>query len=420
MKQSTLATKIMIGILCAGVLLYLGLYFLLGFQSGLATAVAYSYQVNLGTEATGILVRDEQLLSAQGQYVNLVLAEGERAAAGDPVALIYSDSSALSTQQTIQSLEGEIEQLEHALAAGTQSVDVSRLDQEVVSSIVSIRALAASGDLSDLEDSVLNLRTMVFQRDYAFGDTDAASQVQQLIADKQSQLDALTHSLSQVSQTVYAPASGVFSGQADGYESLITPDMLDSLTLPQLSSLLESQAPTAPEAVGKLITSSVWYFAAILPGGNDLHLTEGHTYTVSFSHDYYGDIPMTLERVEPGEDQTLAIFSTRTNLADTTLLRIQTVDVVTETQEGIRIPRGALRVITQDVEQEDGTVKQENVYGVYTVVGRQAAWQEVTVIHTGDTFYLVQPVDEEASNRLRSGSEVILNTSGLYDGKVVR
>ena len=42
------------------------------------------------------------------------------------------------------------------------------------------------------------------------------------------------------------------------------------------------------------------------------------------------------------------------------------------------------------------------------------------MIHTGDTFYLVQPVDEEASNRLRPGSEVILNTSGLYDGKVVR
>lgn len=45
-------------------------------------------------------------------------------------------------------------------------------------------------------------------------------------------------------------------------------------------------------------------------------------------------------------DRTLAIFSCRSHLADTTLLRVQTVDVVTQTLEGIRVPRQALRVET--------------------------------------------------------------------------
>ena len=420
MKESTLATKIMIGVLCAGVLIYLGLYLLTGFQSGLTTTTAYTYSVNQGAEAVGIIVREEQVLTGSGNYVDLVPSEGERAAAGDAVALVYSDASALSTQQAIQSLGAEIEQLQYALSTGTQSVDVTRLDQQVVSSIISLRALAASGDLSDLEDSALNLRTMVFQRDYAYGDTGAASDIEQLIADKQSQLDTLTQSLSQVSQTIFAPAAGIFSGQVDGFESLITPDMLDSLTAEQLSDWLNAEPSANSNSIGKLITNSTWYFAALLPGENDLQLSQGSSYTISFSSDFYGGIAMTLERIVPGQDQTLAIFSARSNLSDTTLLRVQRVDVVTDTVEGIRIPRRALRVETEDAEQEDGSVRQQNTYVVYTVVGRQAERKEVEVVYTGDTFYLVRPVDETDTSRLRAGDEIILNTSDLYDGKVVR
>lgn len=420
MKESTLATKIMVGILCAGVLLYLAIYLLTGFQDNLTTARAYSYSVDLGSEATGIIVRDEQVLAGPTGSVDLVLSEGEKAAAGDPVALVYSDPSALSTQQAIQSLRTEIQQLEHALSAGTQSVDVIRMDEQVVDAILHLRALTASGDLSDLEDSALNLRTLVFQRDYAYGDTGVAAQVQQLIDDKRTQLDQLSASLNQVSQTIYAPAAGVFSGQVDGYESQLTPEMLDSISAQELARWLEA-APTPSEgAIGKLITGSTWYFAALLPGGEEPELVQGHTYSVSFSSDFYGSVEMTLERLVAGQEQTLAVFSARSALSDTTLLRIQTVDLITQTVDGIRIPRQALRVETESVEQEDGSVREENTYVVYAVVGRQAERKEVEVVYSGDTFYLVRPVDETDTSRLRAGDEIVLNTTQIYDGKVVR
>ena len=420
MKQGKSFTTFVIIALAVVLAVYLGFYALRAFQDPYGTTLVYLYTVNDSVEADGLIVRREQVLPAQSGIVEITRAEGERAAAGDAVALVYSDPSALSTQQQIQSLQAEIDQLQYALSSGTQSVDVTRLDQQVVSSIISLRALAASGDLSDLEDSALNLRTMVFQRDYAYGDTGAASNISQLIQDKQSQLDALTQSLSQVSQTIYAPVSGVFSGQVDGYETLLTPDMLEGLTAQQLAGWMDADPATNPNAIGKLITGSTWYFAALLPGGEAQGLTQGGTYSVVFSSDFYGSVEMTLERIVPGEDQSLAVFSARSHLADTTLLRVQTVDVVTETVEGIRIPRRALRVETEEVEQEDGSVRQQNTYVVYTVAGRQAERKEVEVVYTGDTFYLVRPVDEAAASRLRAGEEVILNTSDLYDGKVVR
>ena len=69
---------------------------------------------------------------------------------------------------------------------------------------------------------------------------------------------------------------------------------------------------------------------------------------------------------------------------------------------------------------EDGSVSQVNRYYVYTVVSSQAEQQEVEVLYSSDTYYLVRPVDQTSAGRLRAGDEIILNSSGVYDGKVVR
>ena len=420
MKESTLATKVMIAVICLGVAAYLAVYIVQGWEEPLVTTYAYAYSQDIGMEAAGILIRQETVLpDSGGSYVDQILSEGEKAAKGQAVALLYTDASALTTRQSIRALNAEIEQLQYALASGTQGGNASRLDEQVLSSIVALRSLTARGDLTALEDSALNLRTMVFKRDYTYGDTGAASQLGLLIEDKQAELRRLTSSLSQVSRTVYTPVSGVFSGTVDGWETAVTPAMLDGLTVQSLSALLGQQYQVDHAAAGKLITDSTWYFAALLPG-TDTGLQSGRSYDLNFSGDYYGQIRMSLERVALEDGQTLAIFSCRTHLADTTLLRLQTVDVVIRQLDGIRIPRKALRVETETVTEEDGSTHEVNHYKVFTVVSSQSWGQEVEVLYTDDNFYLVRPVDETASDRLRPGDEVILNSSNIFDGKVVR
>ena len=424
MKESTLATKVMIAILCLGVAVYLAVYFVQGWEEPLVTARAYTYTQDVGMEARGILVREEIILpDAGGSYVDQILAEGEKAAAGQAAALLYTDPAALTTRQAIRTLSAEIEQLQYALSSGTQATDASRLDGQVLSSITALRSLTAKGDLTALEDYALSLRTMVFKRDYAYGDTNAAGQLGQLIQSKQAELAQLNASLNQVARVVYTPAAGVFSGTVDGWEGLLTPDKLEGLTAAGLEALLAQSPAPAAGPVGKLITGSTWYFAALLEG-TDTGLKSGRTYTLTFSGDYYGQIPMELDRVSLEGEQTLAIFSCRSHLADTTLLRAQTVDVVIHHLEGIRVPRKALRVETVDEPLEsgnpDGPTRQVNRYKVYIVERSQAWGREVEILYTDENFYLVRPVDPAAAKRLRAGDDIILNSSGIYDGKVVR
>lgn len=424
MKQSTLTTKLMMTILVLGVLVYLGFHFARGWNQELLTIPAYEATVDVGAEAAGMVVREETVISGPGSggFVDLVPGEGERVAAGQTVAVLYHDASGLDTRQAIKTLSAEIEQLQYALSSGTDGADTAKLDASVLQSITNLRALSATDDLSTLEDSALNLRTMVFKRDYTYGDSGAAAGIAALIQEKQTRLAELQSSLSRVSTTVSAPASGVFSGVADGYESLITPGTLLTLTPSGLTDLMRQNTSAPASAVGKIITSSTWYFAAVLDEESARRLYEGQSYLVTFSHDWFGEVDMTLEHMSDKEDgKVLAVFSSRTQLADTTLLRTQTVDIVTHRLEGIRIPRGALRVVTDTVtDKETGQTTEVQYTGVYTVVGTQAEFQKVNVLYTDDSFYLVEPVNPSSARRLRAGDEVILNSSGIYNGKVIR
>jgi hypothetical protein len=85
------------------------------------------------------------------------------------------------------------------------------------------------------------------------------------------------------------------------------------------------------------------------------------------------------------------------------------------------VPRRALRVITDTVtDKETGEETQVQYTGVFTVVGTQAELQKVNVLYTDDNFYLVEPVDAAATKRLRAGDDVVVNSTGIFDGKVIR
>ena len=77
--------------------------------------------------------------------------------------------------------------------------------------------------------------------------------------------------------------------------------------------------------------------------------------------------------------------------------------------EGLRIPANALRL------DESGQS------GVYCMVGFTAEFKPADVVYQGDGYTLVQAhAEATGGNILRSGDEVIITASELYDGKVVQ
>ena len=181
---------------------------------------------------------------------------------------------------------------------------------------------------------------------------------------------------------------------ADGYESTLYPDMLETLTGAGLKQLM-TQDPTAPAgAVGKLITNSKWYLATTVSPEVAERLVAGRSVTVRFSRDWSGEVSMKIERVDEAQDNAcLVILSSTRNLADTSMLRKQTVDIVFNSLSGIRVPKKAVRTENREVtDPETGAVSTRQVIGVYVLTAAQAEFKAVEILADDGDYYLVQAV----------------------------
>ena len=284
-----------------------------------------------------------------------------------------------------------------------------------------------SGDLTGLERQAMELKSLIYKRSYTLGldGADSAAALQASLDDVNAQISSLTAQAAQSTSRVTAGQSGIFSGLVDGYESLITPAMLEELTPAQLEGLAQAQPSEDPSAIGKLITNSTWYFTCTLPEEDAQRLVEGRTVTVRFSRDWSGEVDMTVERLsDPSDGQVVVVLSADKFLSDVTLLRRQTVELVFDTVTGIRLPKEALRVDQRTVtDSETGEQSQVSVTGVYALVGQQAEFKQVTVLAEEDSYILVAPVTgsapSQAKKALRAGDKIIISSGELYDGKVI-
>lgn len=426
MKQGSLNARIIMLLLLGAILLTIGVSAWNSLREIYPTVLAYTYTVSDSMEATGFLVRQESVLTGQGGTVELLPDEGEKVSRGETVALFYQSDDGLTQRQTLQQLLLEQEQLEYALAQAGGSSDSAQLSTRVADAIADLRGAASSGDLTGLESQTLELKSLIYKHSYTFNqEGDSTAALQASLDEVNAQIQTLTAQASQSTSRVTASQSGVFSGLVDGYESLITPDMLDSITPSQLEQLARQTPTENTSAIGKLITNSTWYFACTLPEEDAERLVEGRTITVRFSRDWSGEVDMEVERMsDPENGKVVVVLSADKFLSDTTLLRRQTVELVFDTVSGIRLPKEALRVEQQtttdpDTEEE----KQVSVTGVYALVGQRAEFKEVTVLAEEDDYILVKAASTETPTQekkaLRAGDKIIISSGELYDGKVI-
>ena len=421
MKQGTLINRIVMLLLLAAVLVYLGVSAWRSFRDPYTLVLSYAYTVDDSLEATGFLVREERVLASPGGIVDLLPEEGEKVSRGETVALLYQNDSGLARKEELQSLTMEKEQLQYALERTQSGGDSSQLSQQVIDAIVALRSSVSTGDLT------LLLKSLVYKRDFTFNggeeDGDAAAAIQSSIDAVDAQIAALSAQAAQDTSRLTASQAGVFSGQTDGYESLLTPALLETITPGQLSQLDRQRPQPDAGAVGKLVTDATWYFVCAMGEEEAGRLIEGRTVTVRFSRDWSGEVDMKVERVgeTPENSRVTVVLSSDRYLSETTLLRKQTVELVFDSQTGIRVPTQAVRVEERTVtDPETEEEKQELVTGVYVLVGQQAEFKPVTILAQLEDFALVKSADgSDGKTALRAGDEVILSSVELFDGKVI-
>lgn len=419
MKQGKPLITFVIVMLAVVLAVYLGYYVWDTFREPFTTTFVYAYTLNDSVETDGLIVRQEQVLPGAQGILDVTRGEGEKVGKGQTVALVYRDDQARQAQEQQEAVRMELTQLQYAMSQSGDVSTAARVDEEILQGLVSLRASSALGDYGDLEDQVLEVKSGVLRREYIYGADLSEEDLQLRLQQLKDQYNQLQSQNSAAITQVTAPVSGVFSAQVDGYENLVSLDTALTLTPTGVEDLL-SQTPQADSsAAGKLITQNAWYFVGVVSAQEGERLEMAHKVTLRFAGDFTQDMEMSVLQVKPEGDQAVVVLSTDRWLEQTTLLRRQSAELIFESQSGLRVPKAALRMkVTETTDEETGETTENSTLGVYVITGGRAEFKAVKVLSEGSDFYVVESVATD-KKALRSGDEIIVRATDLYDGKLL-
>lgn len=415
-QQGNVISSFMVLLFAIGI----GFYFWVSFWDTMtdpfSTTIAYSYTVSESADTHGILLREEYLLPATSGLLDVVRTEGEQVGVGQLVGRVYRDASAMEEQNYLEARMSEVEVLEYAVGEKKDIITVSKMDQEIVSAFSSLRVSLATGNLQKLENEIADVQGEVLRRDFVFGNPAVVKSLEDRYETLLYEIQHSQKSISAGVTPITTPVSGAFSILVDGYENITFQEAQD-FSVAQLEELLqyESALSTAPGS-GKIITGNTWYFATVLESYWAEYLQEGKGITVRFSGDISKDIVMTVESIgQEEEGKRVILLSSNRFLEETTLLRVQRVELVYESYTGLRVPKQAMRMETRTNYQ---TGESYEVYGVYVMSAGYAEFKSAEILGEGKDFFVIQGLESNA-NLLREGDEVVVNAVGLYHGKLL-
>ncbi|MEG1999868.1 MAG: HlyD family efflux transporter periplasmic adaptor subunit [Evtepia sp.] len=405
MKQGTLITKAVIALIFLAIIAYIGFSAFHGVFNPFETVRVYTGTIEDTQTLNGWIVRDELVLPSVEGLVNLRATENEKLAKGQVIALTYRDELSMGSQENTRTLTNQLSSLNYALADNSPSGTV--LEEQLQAGMCSLRS--AAGDYESLIDDAAAFKGLILRREYLYA-PDVATAMGLASISLGESLTALQNSVhSSSSNAVYASQSGVFSTRLDGFESVFTSQSISPVSVSKLKNLA-AQHTQSLSSVGKLVTSSQWYYAAILEAEHANRFAVGTEVSLRFAS-VTTPITMNVTEISAIEDGSVAIlFSGNRALSDVIGLRAQSAEAVFRQNTGIRVPKQAVRVL------------EDNAVGVYTVTGYTAEFKPVSILAESEDFYLLAANPKNADDKriLRPGDEVILATTDLYDGKVVR
>ena len=402
MKQGKHYTNLILWIFLAAIIAYFGYNVASSLSEPLTTSTAIEYEAGAGCYTTGFVVRDEEILTSAYDITVITCAEGAHVAANEAVATGYLSDGAQQRQSRIHDLQEQLTQLQYAWSASSSLADQAALDAEIQSNLLSLAKFTARRDMNSAQDLSPELKGLVLRRSAGAGDTDA---IHAQLENVQNELSRLQEQAAADTRPISADHAGTYSGVADGYETVLTPEKLQTMTA-QDYNLIEPE--TVPEnAIGKLIRGTTWYYVTTLPASELKDVKEGARVQLLFARDVYDQLDMTVERVGNNEaGYRLLVLSCDKYMQNVTLLRQQSADVVFNSYQGLRVPKDAVRV-------EDG-----GQTGVYVLEGATARWKPITILHDNGESYVVE-LDKTSTANLWPGDEIIIHAKNLYDGKVV-
>lgn len=381
--MKSVTTKILVGLLSVLTLTMVGTQIYSRLNDKHDTEEAVLCDINENIPFQGIIVRNEKVISYDKTGVlDYLYADGSKVSVNSPIAEIYSSEEAVAAKHKAEKLNKQISDLERAQNPGTTNYVQpealrSKIDSEYKQLLTYTQNhdLASAVEIKDEMTVVMNIYNIITDIS-----TDYNSRIKQL-----QSAAAQLESQSGVSDTVSAPETGYFVSYCDGFEDRLTEESVSSLTQQEIENIINnsgSDKVNAPDnAIGKMFEDYSCRITGIVD--SDKRIVEGGTLQIMFStsNNVYD---VTVESVRAAEEEGKSIIVLSCDRLDENLVRsrVQSVELIFEEYQGIKVPRKAIRF--------KGDQK-----GVYVILGSEITFKKIDVIYEGSDFVVSKNTSDE-------------------------
>ena len=406
MKNRTL--KIIVGLVSVFIIIFTFYQSSTVISKEIKTELAVNTTVEETVTVSGIFVRSEQTISSRTtKVIDYKLEDGQKVSKNEIVALLFERESDANTHYRLNRIIKKIEELTQAEnPRNVISTDTAKLENNIAELMCKISALTDENDMSKLGEYKDEMERLINLKQLILGNTNGFNS---RITSLQEEKNRLTLQANTNIESIKSPVSGYFVSSADGLESVLTVEKLNTITADEIEKIKSKKIETSKTdgVIGKVIDEFYWYYACVINKKDIYGISVGSDVTLKFMYESNKDIHATVHSIREEEDgRCVLVFRSDYMAGSISPLRVQTADIVMKRYTGLKINAKAQRVI-------------DGVRGVYALVGTQASFKTITPIYQKDD-YIVVDLQSDTKNPLALYDQVILGGKDLWDGKVLK
>ena len=370
-------------VLAAASVIYIGYHMSSSVKEGLDIIYATSEVIPRTVSCESYILREESVISGSvtAGALTPTAHDGERVRKGSKVADIYSTASPV-VQEKISLLEDQIAFYKKCAENHISVGDTSSVNKSLSSYVLRISRDMAGGNISGAlavrNNTILDVRRLGVL-------TGKVTDFSTVIAALESEIASLRSSLGSVSSSVFAPESGYYFSEIDGYEDIFAINSIDSLTYSKFNEMVNSASAVTPRtdnSLGKIVQDFRWYVACRMSSTDAASFEKDKSYSVTLENNQSTPLDMTVNSVLSNGTDSVVIFRSTRFPDGYDYTRCQEATLVKSSFTGFRIPTSALRV-------------HEGMEGVFILDEVTVDFRRVSVVGEAGNYFLCEVVTEE-------------------------
>ena len=362
------------------------------------TAVTSEYEDMI--EGQGLIIRSETPYDISQNLYSYV-DDSARVANHEKIAALYSDKSDRGLLDSLNLLDKQINQLD------VQDTSIDKDDKVAVETEIKKDAQKLSQLIYEKDvSSMASIKSEML----SLSKTDASSQKKELtqLSSLKAQRDKIANQISNSYTPVYSPKSGVFVPSTDGFESEITPNIIEALTPSSLKKYLEqTKKITKNVHQYKIDDDFTWYVAVSVSASEASDLKVGSTVNLRFPNLSMDTVECTIEKISEAESGRVVVTcSSMGDVGGLYHVRQTAVQLIKNTYTGFIVDKSAIHI-------DDGKT------GVFIDSGGIAKFKEANILINEQDVAIIKQ-DSTNKDALTLYDSVIVEGKNMYDGKLLK